>query len=98
MIKRALGEHNARKSRSPRPRAPPGTASAPGAVIGRFLHARDPEGVLPPTINYDTPETRVATSTNPQRSTAKPTIQVAVPTRSASAGHNACLVLRRFDR
>jgi 3-oxoacyl-[acyl-carrier-protein] synthase II len=98
VIKRALGEDNARKTPVSSTKGATGHClGAAGAVEAIFCTLAIHEGVLPPTINYDTadPECDLDYIPNEAR---EATVQVAVSNSFGFGGHNACLVLRRFDR
>jgi 3-oxoacyl-[acyl-carrier-protein] synthase II len=98
VIKRALGEDNARKTPVSSTKGATGHClGAAGAVEAIFCTLAIHEGVLPPTINYHTadPECDLDYIPNEAR---EATIQVAVSNSFGFGGHNACLVLRRFDR
>jgi hypothetical protein len=54
------------------------------------------EGVLPPTINYDTPDRECDFDYIANKS-READIRIAVSNSFGFGGHNACLVLRRFE-
>ncbi len=98
VIKRALGEDNARKTPVSSTKGATGHClGAAGAVEAIFCTLAIHEGVLPPTINYDTPDPECDLDYIPNEA-RETTIQVAVSNSFGFGGHNACLVLRRFDR
>ena len=98
VIKRALGEDNARKTPVSSTKGATGHClGAAGAVEAIFCTLAIHEGVLPPTINYDTPDPECDLDYIPNEA-REATIQVAVSNSFGFGGHNACLVLRRFDR
>ena len=53
-------------------------------------------GVLPPTINHDTPDPECDLDYIPNEA-REATVRIAVSNSFGFGGHNACLVLRRFD-
>jgi 3-oxoacyl-[acyl-carrier-protein] synthase II len=98
VIKRALGEDKARKTPVSSTKGATGHClGAAGALEAIFCTLAIHEGVLPPTINYHRadPECDLDYIPNEAR---EATIQVAVSNSFGFGGHNACLVLRRFDR
>ena len=54
------------------------------------------DGVLPPTINLETP-TRAATSTTSRTRRGAADVRVAVSNSFGFGGHNASIVLRRYE-
>jgi 3-oxoacyl-[acyl-carrier-protein] synthase II len=98
VIKRALGEDNARKTPVSSTKGATGRClGAAGAVEAIFCTLAIHEGVLPPTINYDTPDPECDLDYIPNEA-REVDIRIAVSNSFGFGGHNACLVLRRFDR
>jgi 3-oxoacyl-[acyl-carrier-protein] synthase II len=98
VIKRALGEDNARKTPVSSTKGATGHClGAAGALEAIFCTLAIHEGVLPPTINYDTPDPECDLDYIPNEA-READIGVAVSNSFGFGGHNACLVLRRFDR
>lgn len=55
------------------------------------------DGVIPPTINYRTPDPEITLDVTPNVPSARP-VEVALSNSSGFGGHNATLVLRRYRR
>ncbi len=97
VIKRALGEHNARKTPISSTKGATGHClGAAGAVEAIFCTLAIHEGVLPPTINYDTPDPECDLDYIPNEA-READIRIAVSNSFGFGGHNACLMLRRFE-
>jgi 3-oxoacyl-(acyl-carrier-protein) synthase len=97
VIKRALGEDNARKTPISSTKGATGHClGAAGAVEAIFSTLAIHEGVLPPTINYDTPDPECDLDYIPNEA-READIRIAVSNSFGFGGHNACLVLRRFE-
>ena len=97
VIKRALGEDNARKTPVSSTKGATGHClGAAGGVEAIFCTLAIHEGVLPPTINYDTPDPECDLDyiANEAR---EADIRIAVSNSFGFGGHNACLVLSRFE-
>jgi 3-oxoacyl-[acyl-carrier-protein] synthase II len=98
VIRRALGEDNACKTPVSSTKGATGHClGAAGAVEAIFCTLAIHEGVLPPTINYDTPDPECDLDYIPNEARGVD-IRIAVSNSFGFGGHNACLVLRRFDR
>jgi 3-oxoacyl-[acyl-carrier-protein] synthase II len=96
VIKRALGEHTARKVPISSTKGATGHClGAAGAVEAIFCTLAIHEGVLPPTINYETPDPECDLDYVPNEA-RKADVGVAVSNSSGFGGHNASIVLRRF--
>jgi len=96
VIKRALGEHIARTTPISSTKGATGhSLGAAGAVEAIFCTLAIHEGVLPPTINYETrdPECDLDYVPNEAR---EADVVIAVSNSSGFGGHNASIVLRRF--
>ncbi len=96
VIKRALGEHIARKVPISSTKGATGHClGAAGAVEAIFCTLAIHEGVLPPTINYETPDPECDLDYVPNEP-READVRVAVSNSSGFGGHNASIVLRRF--
>jgi 3-oxoacyl-[acyl-carrier-protein] synthase II len=96
VIKRALGEHIARKVPISSTKGATGHClGAAGAVEAIFCTLAIHEGVLPPTINYETPDPECDLDYVPNEA-READVGIAVSNSSGFGGHNASIVLRRF--
>jgi 3-oxoacyl-[acyl-carrier-protein] synthase II len=96
VIKRALGEHIARKVPISSTKGATGHClGAAGAVEATFCALAIHEGVVPPTINYETPDPECDLDYIPNEA-READVGVAVSNSSGFGGHNASIVLRRF--
>jgi 3-oxoacyl-[acyl-carrier-protein] synthase II len=96
VIKRALGEHIARNVPISSTKGATGhSLGASGAVEAIFCTLAIHEGVLPPTINYETPDSECDLDYVPNEA-RRADIGVAVSNSSGFGGHNASIVLRHF--
>ena len=96
VIKRALGEHSARKVPISSTKGATGHClGAAGAVEAVFCTLAIHEGVVPPTINYETPDPECDLDYIPNEA-READVGVAVSNSSGFGGHNASIVLRRF--
>ncbi len=96
VIKRALGEDIARKVPISSTKGATGHClGAAGAVEAIFCTLATHEGVLPPTINYETPDLECDLDFVPNEA-READVGVAVSNSSGFGGHNASIVLRRF--
>jgi 3-oxoacyl-[acyl-carrier-protein] synthase II len=97
VIKNALGEENAMKIGVSSTKGATGHCfGAAGAVEAVFTLLAVERGVLPPTINYEErdPECDLDYIPNDSR---EADITVGVSNSFGFGGHNACIVVRRFD-
>jgi 3-oxoacyl-[acyl-carrier-protein] synthase II len=96
VIKRALGEHVARNVPISSTKGATGHClGAAGAVEAIFCTLAIHEGVVPPTINYETPDPECDLDYVPNEA-READVGVAVSNSSGFGGHNASIVLRRF--
>jgi 3-oxoacyl-[acyl-carrier-protein] synthase II len=97
VIKLAMGEERAYKIPVSGTKGATGHClGAAGAIEGMFTTLAIYEGVLPPTINYDTPDPECDLDYVPNVS-RKADVHVAVNNSFGFGGHNACVVLRRYE-
>jgi 3-oxoacyl-[acyl-carrier-protein] synthase II len=97
VIKHAFGEENARKVPVSSTKGATGHCfGAAGAVEAVFTIMAVTEGVVPPTINYENedPECDLDYIPNEAR---KADVRVAVSNSFGFGGHNASIVVRRFE-
>ena len=96
VIKRALGEDIARKVPISSTKGATGHClGASGAVEAIFCALAIHEGVLPPTINYETPDPECDLDYVPNEARTAD-VGIAISNSSGFGGHNASLVLGRF--
>ena len=96
VIKRALGERAARKVAISSTKGATGhPLGAAGAVEALFSTLAIHEGVIPPTINYETPDPDCDLDYVPNEA-REAHLSIAVSNSSGFGGHNASIVLRRF--
>ena len=96
VIKRALGDDIARRVPVSSTKGATGhSLGASGAVEAIFCALAIHEGVLPPTINYETPDPECDLDYVPNEA-RQADIGVAVSNSSGFGGHNASVVLRHF--
>ncbi len=97
VIKRALGEENARKTPVSSTKGATGHClGAAGAVEAMFSVLAVDRGVLPPTINYEDPDPECDLDYIPNES-READVRVAVSNSFGFGGHNATIVLKRFE-
>jgi 3-oxoacyl-[acyl-carrier-protein] synthase II len=97
VLKRALGEENARKTAVSSTKGATGHClGAAGAVEAVFAVLAIKEGVVPPTINYEYPDPECDLDYVPNE--ARPAdVRVAMSNSFGFGGHNASIVLKRFE-
>jgi 3-oxoacyl-[acyl-carrier-protein] synthase II len=97
VIKLALGEENARKTPVSSTKGATGHClGASGAVEAIFSILAVNKNMLPPTINYETPDPKCDLDYIPNES-READVKVAVSNSFGFGGHNACIVLRELD-
>jgi 3-oxoacyl-[acyl-carrier-protein] synthase II len=97
VIKMALGEETARRMPVSSTKGATGHClGAAGAVEAMFCTLAIRDGLLPPTINYETPDTDCDLNYIPNEA-REGDVRIAVSNSFGFGGHNACLVLRRFE-
>jgi 3-oxoacyl-[acyl-carrier-protein] synthase II len=95
VIKLAMGEEQAYKIPVSGTKGATGHClGAAGAIEALFTTLAVHEGVLPPTINYDTPDPECDLDYVPNES-RKADVKYAVNNSFGFGGHNACVVLKR---
>jgi 3-oxoacyl-[acyl-carrier-protein] synthase II len=96
VIKRALGEDVARRIAISSTKGATGHClGAAGAVEAIFCTLAIHEGVLPPTINYQTPDPECDLDYVPNQA-RQADVQLALSNSFGFGGHNACIALGRF--
>ncbi len=97
VLKLALGEETAKGTPVSSTKGATGHClGAAGAVEAIFCTLAIADGVLPPTINYETPDPACDLDYIPNEA-REGNVRIAVSNSFGFGGHNACLVLRRFD-
>jgi 3-oxoacyl-[acyl-carrier-protein] synthase II len=97
VIKIALGEENARKTPVSSTKGATGHClGASGAVEAIFSILAVNKNMLPPTINYETPDPRCDLDYIPNEA-READVKVAVSNSFGFGGHNACIVLRELE-
>jgi 3-oxoacyl-[acyl-carrier-protein] synthase II len=96
VLKLALGEEKARATPISSTKGATGHClGAAGAVEAIFTILALERGMLPPTINYETPDPECDLDYIPNESRAEQP-EIAVSNSFGFGGHNACLVFRRW--
>ncbi len=97
VLKLALGEENAHKTPVSSTKGATGHClGAAGAVEAMFTTLAVDRGMLPPTINYDEPDPECDLDYIPNEA-READVRVAVSNSFGFGGHNACIVVRRFE-
>jgi 3-oxoacyl-[acyl-carrier-protein] synthase II len=95
-IKRVFGEHAARMAVSSTKSMTGHLLGAAGGIEASYAALALHHGMLPPTINYDTPDSECDLDYVPNR--ARPaSVRAALSNSFGFGGTNSCLVLRRWD-
>jgi 3-oxoacyl-[acyl-carrier-protein] synthase II len=98
VIKKALGEENAATIGVSSTKGATGHCfGAAGAVEAIFTVLAVKEGVLPPTINYEQPDPECDLDYIPNQA-REAEISVGVSNSFGFGGHNACIVVRKFEQ
>ncbi|MGB2874938.1 MAG: beta-ketoacyl-ACP synthase II [Gaiellaceae bacterium] len=97
VLKLALGEENARKTPVSSTKGATGHClGAAGAVEAMFTILAVNRGVLPPTINYEEPDPACDLDYIPNEA-READVRVGVSNSFGFGGHNATIVVRRFE-
>jgi 3-oxoacyl-[acyl-carrier-protein] synthase II len=97
VIKRALGDENARSTPVSSTKGATGHClGAAGAVEAIFSVLAVKHGVLPPTINYDEPDPECDLDYIPNEA-READVRTAMSNSFGFGGHNAAIVVRRFE-
>jgi 3-oxoacyl-[acyl-carrier-protein] synthase II len=97
VLKLALGEEHARQTPVSSTKGATGHClGAAGAVEAIFTLFAVNRGVLPPTINYETPDPLCDLDYIPNEARHKQ-IEIGVSNSFGFGGHNACVVLQRWN-
>jgi len=97
VLKIALGEENARKTPVSSTKGATGHClGAAGAVEAIFTTLAVNRGAMPPTINYEQPDPECDLDYIPNES-READVHVGVSNSFGFGGHNATVVIRRFE-
>jgi 3-oxoacyl-[acyl-carrier-protein] synthase II len=97
VLKLALGEEKARNTPISSTKGATGHClGASGAVEAIFTILALRTGVLPPTINYEVPDPECDLDYIPNEAREQQ-VEIGVSNSFGFGGHNACIVLRRWD-
>jgi 3-oxoacyl-[acyl-carrier-protein] synthase II len=98
VIKKALGEEIARRTPVSSTKGATGHCfGAAGAIEAVFTTLAVHEGKLPPTINYENADPECDLDYIPNEARAAPDLRVAISNSFGFGGHNASIVIRKFD-
>jgi 3-oxoacyl-[acyl-carrier-protein] synthase II len=98
VIKLALGEEHARRTPISSTKGATGHCfGGAGAIEATFSILALRDGVLPPTINYEVPDPECDLDYIPNVARQAPDLKVAVSNSFGFGGHNAAIVLRRWE-
>jgi 3-oxoacyl-[acyl-carrier-protein] synthase II len=98
VIKLAVGEEQAYKVPVSSTKGATGHClGAAGAVEGIFTILAVRDGKLPPTINYEVPDPECDLDYIPNEARDAPDLRVGVSNSFGFGGHNACIVVRRWE-
>jgi 3-oxoacyl-[acyl-carrier-protein] synthase II len=98
VIKLAVGEEHARRLPISSTKGATGHClGASGAVEAIFTVLAVNRRVLPPTINYEEPDPDCDLDYIPNESREAPELEIAVSNSFGFGGHNACIVVKRFE-
>jgi 3-oxoacyl-[acyl-carrier-protein] synthase II len=98
VIKLAVGEENAVRIPVSSTKGSTGHClGAAGAVEAIFTSMAVHDGKLPPTINYEQPDPTCDLDYIPNESRDAPDLRVGVSNSFGFGGHNACIVVSRYE-
>ncbi|HVV57852.1 MAG TPA: beta-ketoacyl-ACP synthase II [Gaiellaceae bacterium] len=98
VIKRALGEEHAKKTAVSSTKGATGHCfGAAGAVEAVFTVKAVTDRIAPPTINYDEPDPTCDLDYVPNEARPLPDLRVGLSNSFGFGGHNATIVVRRWD-
>jgi 3-oxoacyl-[acyl-carrier-protein] synthase II len=98
VIKKALGEDNAKRTPVSSTKGATGHCfGAAGAIEAVFTTLAIRDGMLPPTINYEVQDPECDLDYIPNEARAAPDLRVAISNSFGFGGHNASIVLRKFN-
>jgi 3-oxoacyl-[acyl-carrier-protein] synthase II len=98
VIKLAVGEEHAHKLAISSTKGATGHClGAAGAVEAMFTVLAVNRGVMPPTINYEDPDPECDLDYIPNEPREAPDLEIAVSNSFGFGGHNACIVVRRYQ-
>jgi 3-oxoacyl-[acyl-carrier-protein] synthase II len=98
VLKLAVGEEQAYKIPVSSTKGATGHClGAAGAVEGIFTMLAVRDGKLPPTINYEVPDPECDLDYIPNDARDAPDLRVGVSNSFGFGGHNACIVVRRWE-
>ena len=98
VLKLAVGEEQAYKIPVSSTKGATGHClGAAGAVEGIFTMLAVRDGKLPPTINYEVPDPECDLDYIPNETRDAPDLRVGVSNSFGFGGHNACIVVRRWE-
>src|SRR5215204_5251053 len=98
VIKLAVGEENAVRIPVSSTKGSTGHClGAAGAVEAIFTSMAVHDGKLPPTINYEQPDPKCDLDYIPNESRDAPDLRVGVSNSFGFGGHNACIVVSRYE-
>jgi 3-oxoacyl-[acyl-carrier-protein] synthase II len=98
VIKRALGEEHAKKTAVSSTKGATGHCfGAAGAVEAVFTVKAVTDRIAPPTINYDEPDPTCDLDYVPNEARPLPELRVGLSNSFGFGGHNATIVVRRWD-
>jgi 3-oxoacyl-[acyl-carrier-protein] synthase II len=98
VIKKALGDEHAAKTPVSSTKGATGHCfGAAGAVEAVFTTLAVHERLMPPTINYEVEDPECDLDYIPNEARESPDLRVAISNSFGFGGHNASIVLRRFD-